>query len=124
MSGGPKETKSNPTPPRVRETVGQEAGEKKEKEPKRFTGVFPSAGKPLPEVVLQTLFAWLRSSDLSALYASSTTGCSPGEIWQMTPALMPLPRLLPSTTKKQFSLRGGCLKRLENGVGFTGLSKI
>eukprot|EP00752_Nemacystus_decipiens_P008123 g7263.t1 len=74
--GGCQETTSHPTPPRIPATVGQEGGEKK-MEPKLFNGVFPGAGKPLPEVVLQSLFAWLRSSDLSALCASSTAASSP-----------------------------------------------
>lgn len=81
---GHKETKSQPTPARIVANVGQEGGEEKEKEKEKerklFTGVFPRAGRPLPEVVLQTLFTWLRSSDLSALRcASSTAAYSPGE---------------------------------------------
>eukprot|EP00903_Cladosiphon_okamuranus_P012135 g11384.t1 len=75
--GGHKETKSHNTPPRVPAAAGQEGGEEKEKAPKLFTGVFPGAGRPLPEVVLQTVFAWLRSSDLSALCVSSTAASSP-----------------------------------------------
>lgn len=71
------------TPPRIPAIMGEtgdgEKGEEGEGEPKVFPGVFPGAGRPLPEVVLQSLFAWLRSSDLSALCTSSTAAASPGE---------------------------------------------
>ena len=45
----------------------------------QFGGVFPCAGRPLPGEVLECLFAWLRSSDLSALYSSSSAAASPGK---------------------------------------------
>ena len=45
----------------------------------QISGLFPCAGRPLPGEVLECLFAWLRSLDLSALYSSSKAGASPGE---------------------------------------------
>lgn len=93
VSGSHKETKPYSTPPRVpaaavglEEGEAEEAGEEDGAEPRadellmcEFAGVFPCAGRPLPEFVLQTLFGWLRSSDLSALCASSKAASSPGE---------------------------------------------
>ncbi|CAM9238920.1 unnamed protein product [Pylaiella littoralis] len=85
--GSHKGSDSYATPPRVPapavEVVRldvQGAGEEAEpggSTPELFAGVFPGAGRPLPEFVLQTLFGWLRSSDLSALCASSKAASSP-----------------------------------------------
>lgn len=75
---------TTPLPPPV-VVAGQETGETKvEKEESAssisgFGGLFPCAGRPLPGEVLECLFAWLRSSDLSALYSSSSAAAFPGK---------------------------------------------
>lgn len=72
------ETKSqSTTPPRV--PAQAERGEAGRQEP--IAGIFPFAGpRPLPAVVLQSVFGWLLSSDLSALRVSSVAAASPGEM--------------------------------------------
>ncbi|CAB1101293.1 unnamed protein product [Ectocarpus sp. CCAP 1310/34] len=63
------------TPPRVPAQAAERAGGGWQ-EP--IAGIFPCAGpRPLPAVVLQSLFGWLLSSDLSALHASSVAASSP-----------------------------------------------
>lgn len=56
---------------------GKEEGERGSRS--QISGLFPCAGRPLPGEVLECLFAWLRSSDLSALYSTSKAAASPGE---------------------------------------------
>lgn len=85
------DTKSqSATPPRV-PAQAAERGDGGWQEP--IAGIFPCAGpRPLPAVVLQSLFGWLLSSDLSALRASSVAASSPGE---MPRRVMSIPLVLP-----------------------------
>lgn len=75
---------ATPLPPPVvvaGQEMGDTTGEKEECAASRsqFGGLFPCAGRPLPGEVVQRLFAWLRSSDLSALYSSSSAAAFPGK---------------------------------------------
>lgn len=79
---------ATPVPPPV-VVAGQETGDTKGEEEEcgaskpEFGGLFPCAGRPLPGEVVECLFSWLRSSDLSALYSSSSAAAFPGKIGRL-----------------------------------------
>lgn len=80
--GCPDNAEALPTTPSLLPAVAEEEkeGEEKEDPPRsQFKGLFPGAGGPLPPEVLESLFAWLRATDLAALCASSRESASPGE---------------------------------------------